>query len=260
MNKNISVTSGTLAHNWPSSLSSIYNTIAPISQQQFDSDIDLLAISVHQYRLYRDDPSKRYVSFSTAPGSPGYITPSDEDYQQADIIADYYSSKFTWDLLSGSRELTKFEQAVSEFINSGRRRYTNQSIGLIYRLPEFYYNDQRLTQVITENFAQDHRGQDSYEIAVRRLKPLHVQERKTRGVHEFEYWLKDLDCNSPVKIVFYTPFQLSSVWNTLFNFSEIIMVHSDYQLRQHPLGFEYLRCKNWNLDFEHHLRLNNDSE
>lgn len=233
-----------------SPISDIWNSVERDSKK-YTSDVDLLAVSVHQYRLYHDDPSRRFIF----PVSPGTVTPSVEDYQQADIIADHYGSKFTWDLLKGERKLTSFEQSVSEFINSGRTVFTSRSIGMIYRLPEFYYHDLKLNQIIQDNFSSTVGCRPDESTQLRRLAPLDKRERKTRGIHEHEYWLKDLELNLPVKIAFYSPFQLSAVWDRLFDNSDVLHVHSIYSCHQHPLGFKYLRCKKWELDFDRHFRL-----
>jgi hypothetical protein len=210
------------------------------SSNKITSDIDMLAISVHQYRLYRDEPARRFVSFKQ-------IVPDSEDYAEADRVADYFSKKIMWTRLSSDRNLTGFEQKVAEFLSSNRRVCDEKSLGLVYRMPEFYYTDQELIATIEREFGE-------YKISLlpesqtRTLEPVWTQDRKTRANNERGYWLRDVETGVPVKIRANLSFdQLVHVWHALFTSVKHLKISAEYRAVRHKLGFAYYDCKKWRL-------------
>lgn len=211
------------------------------------SDIDMLAISVHQYRLYRDEPARRFVSFKQ-------IVPDSEDYAEADRVADYFSKKIMWTRLSSDRNLTGFEQKVAEFLSSNRRVCDEKSLGLVYRLPEFYYTDQELIATIEREFGE-YKISLFPEAQTRTLEPVWTQDRKTRANNERGYWLRDVETGVPVKIRASLSFdQLVHVWHTLFTSVKYLTITGQYRAVRHKLGFAYYHCKNWRLVVDDKLR------
>lgn len=124
------------------------------SNRKTPSDVkvnkDLLAMSCHLWRNFKDNWEKRYLNFSEAAKTLNLV---EIDYTDADQVASYFSKQILVKQLKG--ELTSFQQSVLEFITSDRMTYDSQMPGLIYRLPEYYETDQRLLKM-KDDYHTDH--------------------------------------------------------------------------------------------------------
>jgi hypothetical protein len=94
---------------------------------------DPLALSCASYRLYKEQPQFRFTNIDL-------VKATQEDRNQAQAIRDYYTQRYTMQVLKGG-QLTEYQQKTAQFL-SGLHHLTTEELGLLYKLPYFYEEDQ----------------------------------------------------------------------------------------------------------------------
>jgi hypothetical protein len=116
---------------------------------------------------------------------------TDDDYEIAGQIRDYYSKKIMmWKLLG--HPLTNFRQDLSAFIHQNDfSEVTDRMLPLIYKLPEFYFQDIKLEDVLYKCIKFN--GVIGERKGVKKLTYLDsiTKKSKLKVLATTEYWFHD---------------------------------------------------------------------
>ncbi|CAB4137241.1 hypothetical protein UFOVP328_11 [uncultured Caudovirales phage] len=102
---------------------------------------DPLALSCASYRIYKNEPARRFVNIDTVNATP-------EDRVHAQAIRDYYNGRYTMKALRGNT-LTEWQQKAAQFL-SGMYHLNTDELGMLYKLPYFYEEDLTMDEIIAE--------------------------------------------------------------------------------------------------------------
>lgn len=153
---------------------------------------DPLALSCASYRLYKEDPHRRFTNIDL-------VKATQEDRIQAQAIRDYYNQRYTMRVLKG-KQLTEFQQKTAQFL-SGLHHLTTEELGLLYKLPYFYEEDRALEQVVAQTASTEFRLPHLSEMTEYTLTPL-VEILKSRKGGEFvEFVYRDQNNHAVMMIV-----------------------------------------------------------
>lgn len=209
--------------------------------------VDLLAVSAHLFRRYRDDPVNRFSDlFHTAK----YMVIEDQDHERAGEIASYYSEQIVLAQLRGD-PISDWQRAVAKFINSDRLRLVSDGggtgHGLVYRLPEYYENAVMMRRFFEEHFEEHKYIEMIGTQDTRQLRPLTKVSHNTRDEKVTQYWLKDIETGNPTMISVDSKNQLKYLWDTIFDRDEKVKIEGNFVNRTHVLGVNYTNSRNWRL-------------
>lgn len=112
---------------------------------------DPLALSCASYRIYKNEPARRFVNIDT-------VKATAEDRVHAQAIRDYYNARYTMKALRGT-PLTAYQQKAAQFL-SGMYHLTTEEVGMLYKLPYFYEEDLATDAIVSETVScQETQGQ-----------------------------------------------------------------------------------------------------
>lgn len=205
---------------------------------------DLLAISCHLHRNFKNEWEKRYMNLTVAANT---LNLTEQDFLDADTIADYYSKQIVVRQLKG--ELTDFKKSVLNFIQN-RMTYDERNPGLIYRLPEYYEVDQTILKM-KDQYLSDH---EFVEIKDKQLtlnlKPVMTVRKNTRDRKVDQYWFIDTKTNNLVMIDLDSKNEIKHIWDNMFQTSSLIKVDAKWYKKHHSLNFNYVTTdRDWLIKF-----------
>ena len=158
--------------------------------------IDPLVLSCCQYR-HSDPHSEDYdptAAFTSLNHNPKYLYDkvTDTDYKLAEKVRKYYQGKIMFAKLRGS-QMSKFRQDLNEFLNIKWEETTQISekfLGMIYKLPYFYYHDLILASEVFDNEYQEinKRQQSWEEVTLTYIRSLDERQKRNPSI---KYWFKD---------------------------------------------------------------------
>lgn len=205
---------------------------------------DLLAVSCHLYRNFKNDIEKRYMDLTMASNT---LNLTEQDFTDADTIADYYSKQIVIRQLKG--DLTDFKKSVLAFLQN-RMAYNKSNPGLIYRLPEYYAVDQTILKM-KDQYLSDHKFieiKDKKQILS--LKPTVTVRKHTRERKIDQYWFIDTETNNPVMIDLHSKNEIKHIWDNMFETSSLIKVDATWISKRHSLNFDYVTTDDkWSVKF-----------
>lgn len=107
---------------------------------------DPVVLACASYRMYLENPRHRWLNFES-------VVVWQDDREEAERLKAYYRERFketTFKMLKSTngRSLSSFRRKLYQLVN-GDLAITDREIGLLYRLPYFYAEDQDLDSVIT---------------------------------------------------------------------------------------------------------------
>lgn len=157
---------------------------------------DLLTLSCVWFRLRTTNDIKRH-SITSLLNENLFLNICDEDRQLSSAIRDYYSKKLMV-LTLKEHKLTKFRQDLSDFVNGDSMKFTENVLGLAFRLPEFYKYDIKFDEIKhqfkhTLPIHTPHAGKHFSEHSKVDLIPMHKFTRCLQKSKFNEYWLRDND-------------------------------------------------------------------
>lgn len=239
-----------------------------VQKKDITSPVDLLAWSAHAYRLHSDNPSLRYELFNRIQCDMVADVNSqltDQDRETADKICHYFQKKIVWKTLAGRgngiseqqypgvRNNMSFSQRVMEFLSGNRRYCSRDSIGMVYRLPEFYDFDQRIL------VAREQQSWDTCDPSIESeysehveltVTPVLFQTRNIRGSSEHWYLVNTEQFKIPA-VLRVSNYGLNSgvlgVWNQLFNLVDKIPITGVFTRRSYFGDFDYLSSSRWTI-------------
>ena len=232
-------------------ISSIQDLLNPFTYDQATRKKDtvvneeLLAISAALCRQFKKDNSLRFIEFDRALET---ITVTDEDREMANLITVHFDKQFMMTLLD-ERPLSKFQEALNKFLFSDRRSYTDETKGMIYRLPEFYEYDNDLANIVKENYSDFRKNiADKFLGNEMELKPIRSLNKNLRSGNKKQYWFKEVDNNTPVMLQFKSDNSLLYLWDHMFNTRESIVIGEAKLIgRKHPSGLQYASSEKWQM-------------
>ena len=153
---------------------------------------DPLALSCASYRLYKQDPHRRFTNIDS-------VNATQEDRIQAQAIRDYYNQRYTMRVLKGG-QLTEYQQKTAQFL-SGLHHLTTEELGLLYKLPYFYDEDRALEHVVDQTTTTEFRLPHLSEMTEYTLTPV-VEIFKSRKGGEFvEFVYRDQNNHAVMMII-----------------------------------------------------------
>ena len=206
--------------------------------ESFRSTEDLLALAVTWKRL-RDNNITHNVSSLKDDELFKFVI--EEDRVLASTIRDYYSKKLMLTVLK-EIPLTKFRKDLNNFIHSSGLEFTESTIPMVYRLPEFYEYDTQMDVLrrdlvsipSTQSFSK---GSDS-------LIPVKYFKRKLAGKVRHEYWLKTAK-NHSAMILIDDANPLQHMWDREFA-KDHIDIAANYIITKRD-DFSFYTLKKWQL-------------
>jgi hypothetical protein len=150
---------------------------------------DLLVMSVTAHRLRNENnPNNNWDDITNVTQVGPKII--EEDRIVAGNIRDFYSKKFLI-LALMERPLSNYRKDLSEFIHSDGRKYVSKTIGLAYRLPEFYYYDLAFNEMSKSLKRSLDYATLKTENKIKTLNPINKFQINFRRTKATEYWLTD---------------------------------------------------------------------
>ena len=201
---------------------------------------DLLALSHTWYRIRTGNVSAPEISSLTDPALFGCVKA--EDRIAANVIRDYYSKKvMMWALKEV--KLTKFRADLSTFIHSTGKLFTDETLPLVFRLPEFYAYDTEFEEM-KKNFTADIVPKH-FSNTTMTLYPVKNLNRKLRSGHKHEYWFKNVHGQAVLMLIDHHNCCMS-LWNREFRKESMIITGTFSQLTQDDLS--YYKVFNWGIE------------
>jgi hypothetical protein len=151
------------------------------------------------------------------------VTP--EDRTKAEEVRNYYSKKFMVMALKDQR-LTQFRHDLKEYLLGNRNKFTEKTVPMVYRLPEFHAHDVEF-DVIQREFKKDIPEFDRFtrktiDKSVR-LTPVKGFKKNSKIRGKFtEYWLKD-SSNRAYRFSLTATNPLIGLWDTQFKNGDMIL-------------------------------------
>jgi hypothetical protein len=199
---------------------------------------DLLAMSCAWYRIRTDKESlKPHITSLVCEELIRHVT--QEDRELANNVRDYYSKKFMVMALKDQR-LTNFRQDLKEYLLGDSKKFTEKTIPMVYRMPEFYVHDQEFDvikrdfQLTITNFSELTRRTTDRNVRLIPIKSF-KKNSKLRGKHT-EYWLKDSK-NQAYRFGLRSDNPLMGLWDNAFNNGEMRLGINMQAARRDDLEF-----------------------
>lgn len=223
--------------------------------RSIDIGEDLLALSCALYRLQIVEKNNHFA-FSSLDHPDLIKQIKQQDRQLASEIKRFYEQKLIVLKLKGI-ELTKYRKDLEYFLSNvnsttwdldhqGRKSYPHEFIGLVYKLPYFYFYDLELLEMFGTNYV-DIVGSNNFE-SVLELKFIKVLNPKKLQRPFVEYWFSDKDNN---KVLF--ELQKENPLNELFLLHVIdkpVRIRSHYHVRKKDqMSFLVPYRTRWNIVF-----------
>lgn len=147
---------------------------------------DPLALSCASYRLYKDEPARRFVNIDT-------VKATAEDRARAQAIRDYYNARYTMKALRGGT-LTEWQSKAAQFL-SGMYHLNTEELGMLYKLPYFYEEDLAVDEVIAETatcaVTAENRFAAEEQLTLTPLRRVLVTRKGTADVVHYYYLDQD---------------------------------------------------------------------
>jgi len=157
------------------SLDDIFSSIEMDENKMRKDPVDGLALSVLQRK------NRAFGSSS--------LTVTEHEHKIAAQIRDYYSKKIVVLNLKGEK-LSKFRKDLSIYLANGYTdEYPEKYMGMIYKLPEFYYYDLEIDEL--RQIANCENLQTF--IGVKKLKLERKLYRSVSSGSDYQFWLTDED-------------------------------------------------------------------
>lgn len=180
---------------------------------------DLLALSCTWYRIRQNKDNltlQPHITNLLSEDLFRLVTP--EDRSMADDVRDYYSKKFMVMALK-DQHLTSFRSDLKNYLLGDAKKFTEKTIPMIYRMPEFYVNDIAFDEIKSDfektlpNFNKTTRRTVDLEVNLTPIKSF-KKNSKVRG-KVVEYWLKD-STNHAYRFVVKQDNALKGLWDIAF--------------------------------------------
>jgi hypothetical protein len=140
---------------------------------------DLVALSIASYKLGQQTTT-RWTDLAE-------VSATADDHAEATALRKYYGHKFTMDALHGKNR-SQFRQKMAAFL-SGQHEILRSELGMVYRLPYFYAEDQTIDRVIESTVSVD-----TVDLGVKPMTAKFTLDqivlRSRRSGDHYQYWLR----------------------------------------------------------------------
>lgn len=168
---------------------------------------DPVALACASYRYWIDAPHTRWVEFDQ-------LTVIPQDRTKAEELKKYYRDRLMIEALTSTRNQppSEFRQKLYKVITDCAE-LTQNDIGLLYRLPYFYQEDQDVDAVMEQTKSVDihqigHNITGNFSLIKKVLR-----SRKHGDYHD--YWMCREGDHAPYLVIVKSDNPLNSVWNSL---------------------------------------------
>lgn len=200
---------------------------------------DLLVLSCAWHRIRKTNQPIRAV-ISSLMSEQLFQNIEPEDHTKASEIRDYYSKKLMVLVLKEHR-LTPFRQDLNTFLNSDSKKFTENFIPLVYRLPEFYEYDKKFDELKTQFESKIKGSHRSLEVKLCNLTSVHKFRKSNKHSKIDEYWFKG-DDGYGYRFAVDPSNMLAPLWNREFDSGSLTGTFNVYlEIRD---GFPYYKIRN----------------
>lgn len=221
----------------------VYNTDHVKKYEIIETQEDALAVSVAHKRLVSP---KNYKS-STIPlrnmlDSQVFEKVTDEDREVANNIRTYYAHQLVMWTLKDIK-LTKFRECLNSYINGDSKRFKEEFVPIIAKLPYFYEYDIQLDEI--KRFVNSDIDIDKgVKMTAHNMIPIKSLTRKNKRIKCVEYWLKDTnDIAYNIQIEINNPLQ--HLWDNIFSKEELVINGLGAPKRRDD--FKYYQLLQWTM-------------
>ena len=191
---------------------------------------DPVAMAFSSYRAWKENHTSRWVDL-------GAVPVNEQDRTNAELLRSYYRRVMTWQALkNGTGNASTFRRKLAA-IASNTHTYTKEDIGLLHRLPYFYYEDLALDRVFaaTKDPVQDIGRAERIETT---LTPVERILRSRRAGDYIHFYWKDQN-SVPNLLVVKSDNTLISIVEALFKQPTIKLQAVAFP--KHPRGYHQSR-------------------
>jgi hypothetical protein len=125
--------------------------------------------------------------------------------------------------------LTKFREDLNAYIHSPGKVFTDETLPMVYRLPELYHYDLTFTEM-KKQFVNVPVTMKAWPEKAVTLYPVQYTQRKVKKVPYHEYWLKN-DTGNAFMILIDHANGLQSLWDREFKLPSV-----DINIKMSALG------------------------
>lgn len=200
---------------------------------------DLLVLSCAWHRIRKSNQPIR-ASISSLMSEQLFQNIEPEDHTHASEIRDYYSKKLMVLVLKEQR-LTPFRQDLNTFLNSDSKKFTENFIPLVYRLPEFYNYDKKFDELRPQFESKITGEYRTMTVKLCTLTSVHKFRKNSKHVKMDEYWFKG-DDGYAYRFALDPSNMLSPLWQREFDNGSLTGTFNVYmEIRD---GFPYYKIRN----------------
>ena len=147
---------------------------------------DPVVLACASYRMYKENPRDRWVDFSS-------VVVWQDDREEAERLKTYYREKFKEDTFQMLKQVNG--SSMSPFrrklylLSNNDLVITEKEIGLLYRLPYFYYEDMALDDIVanTKTISETHPA-CKFDLNLTLYKKV-LRSRSSNEINQ--YWFKE---------------------------------------------------------------------
>lgn len=191
---------------------------------------DPVAMAFSSYRAWQENHTSRWLNL-------GAVPVNEQDRENAELLRGYYRRVMTWQALkNGTGNSSSFRRKLAA-IASNTHTYTKEDVGLLHRLPYFYYEDLALDRVFaaTKDPVQDIGRAEQIETT---LTPVERILRSRRAGDYIHFYWKDQN-SVPNLLVVKSDNTLISIVEALFKQPTIKLQAVAFP--KHPRGYHQNR-------------------
>jgi len=218
-----------------------YNTDYVKKYEIIETTEDALVVSVTHKRLTSTKNYRSGIPLRNMLDSQIFDNITDEDREIANKIRTYYAHQFVMWTLKGIR-LTKFRDCLNNYINGDSKRFKEEYIPIIAKLPYFYEYDIQLDE-IKRSIDSEINIDKSLQITAHCMTPIKSLVRKNKRIKCIEYWLSDTN-NHAYKIQIEINNPLQHLWDNIFK-QEMKITGIGVPKRRDD--FKYYQLLNWSI-------------
>lgn len=178
-----------------------------------DSVEDLLVLSCAWHRIRKTNQPTR-PSIISLVSQELFQSITQEDRDLAAEVRDYYSKKLMVLVLKEQR-LTPFRQDLNIFLHNDPKKFTENFMPLVYRLPEFYEYDKKFDEMKPQFETKMPPGYKTLSVKLCKLSSVHKIRKHNKNTKVTEYWFKG-DDNYAYKFSIDPVNMLTPIWDREF--------------------------------------------
>jgi len=141
---------------------------------------DPVALSIANYKIGQQNPGNRWNDLDD-------IIATVDDHAEAAALRKYYGHRFTLAALAGKNR-SQFRRKMASFL-MGQHEILRSELGMVYRLPYFYAEDQAIDRVIESTVAVDAVDRFIKSITAKFTLDQIVLRSRNAGDY-YQYWLR----------------------------------------------------------------------